>query len=95
MLKAQADWAELIEEVRAHKAAGFDPGDPRVQDCARRWQALIEQFTGGDPGVRQSLQRMYETEGAEQASRGMLDPEVMAYAARAQELLTRGSRPGS
>ena len=71
----------------AAKDAGTDPADPRVQDIARRWPALVERFTGGDPGIRASLQRMYEEQGTEAASRGILDPEVMAYAARAQALL--------
>jgi hypothetical protein len=46
---------------------------------------LIEAFTGGDPGIRASLQKMYETEGPQKASRGMVDPELMAWIAQAQE----------
>src|SRR5690606_9233040 len=87
MAKAQQEWAELIAAVRAEHEAGPDPAHPRVQELARRWQALIEQFTGGDPGIRASLQRMYEQEGAERASRGMVEPELMAYVGRAQAAL--------
>lgn len=83
--KAEQDWADLIAEVEAERAKGTDPTDPKVQDLARRWGALIEAFTGGDPGIRQSLQKMYETEGPEQASRGMVNPEMMAYMQRAIE----------
>jgi MerR family transcriptional regulator, thiopeptide resistance regulator len=81
--RAQREWAELIEAVEAERRAGTDPADPRVQALAARWQALIEQFTGGDPGIRRSLQRMYEEEGVETASRGAVSPELMAYAQRA------------
>ena len=85
--KAEQDWADLIAEVEAERAKGTDPTDPKVLELARRWAALIEAFTGGDPGIRQSLQKMYETEGPEQASRGMVDPEMMAYMQRAIESL--------
>jgi hypothetical protein len=56
-----------------------------VQAIAARWQELVEQFTGGDPGIRASLQRLYETEGAERASHGMVSPQLMEWMARAQE----------
>lgn len=79
MEQAQREWAELIEEVAAEQAAGTDPGDPRVQALADRWQALIERFTGGDPEIMGSLKRMYRDQGPEQASRGALKPEVADY----------------
>jgi DNA-binding transcriptional MerR regulator len=83
MEKAQRDWAELIEAVRAEKERGTDPADPRMQGLAARWTALIEQFTGGDPAIAESLKKMYEQEGPEKASRGMVDVELMEYAQRA------------
>jgi DNA-binding transcriptional MerR regulator len=81
--RAELEWSELIESVEAERRRGTDPADPRVQELARRWTALIEQFTGGDSGIRASLQRMYDEEGVETASRGMLKPETMEYAQRA------------
>jgi TipAS antibiotic-recognition protein len=51
----------------------------RVRALAVRWRDLVEQFTGGDPGIRASLQKMYDNEGAERASRGMVAPGLMAY----------------
>jgi MerR family transcriptional regulator, thiopeptide resistance regulator len=83
MAAAERDWAELIEAVRGEQAAGTDPSDPRMLQLAGRWRALIEQFTGGDPGIRESLQRMYREQGAQTASRGAVDPELMAYVGRA------------
>lgn len=84
MERAQRDWAELMDEMRTEMEAGTDVADPKVQALARRWRALVEQFTGGDPGIRASLERLYDERGPEAASRGMVDPELMAYAARAQ-----------
>ena len=69
--------------MRAEQAAGTEPTDPRMLELARKWQALIEQFTGGDEGIRQSLARMYQEEGPETASRGMVDPELMRYVGQA------------
>ncbi len=86
MRRAEQEWSDLIAAVEAEHAAGTDPADPKVQALARKWKELIEAFTGGDPGIRASLQRMYETEGPEKASRGAVNPEVMAYAQRAMEV---------
>ena len=83
MVRAQEDWARLIAEVEAERVAGTDPADPRLDPLVARWTALIEQFTGGDPGIKASLQRMYDTEGPEQASRGAMHAETMAYAGEA------------
>jgi DNA-binding transcriptional MerR regulator len=83
MAAAERDWAELIEAVRAEKAAGTDPSDPRMLELAGRWRALIEQFTGGDEGIRQSLAQMYREQGVQTASRGTVDPELMEYVGKA------------
>lgn len=87
MKQAGADWQSLIDAVRAEMDRGTNPRDPRVQALARRWEELVAAFTGGDPGIQQSLQKMYEEEGAEHASRGMLDTKMMAYIKTAAEAL--------
>jgi DNA-binding transcriptional MerR regulator len=84
MQKAQRDWAKLIADAQAELRAGTDPADPKVQAIVDRWDGLIEQFTGGDPGIRASLNRIYEEKGPQTASRGMVDPELMDYVARAR-----------
>jgi MerR family transcriptional regulator, thiopeptide resistance regulator len=80
---------QLLADVRTAMDEGVDPADPRAQALGARSEALIEAFTGGDTEIRASLQRMYEQEGAEAASRGMVDPEVMAYGARIREAAGR------
>lgn len=84
MRRAQDEWAGLISELDAERRAGTDPGSARVQALAERWHALVEQFTGGDPGIRASLQRMYEQEGVSAASRGAVSEELAAYTRRAR-----------
>jgi MerR family transcriptional regulator, thiopeptide resistance regulator len=63
MQQAPTDWAELIAEVRAEMEKGTDPTIPHVLSLARRWLALINEFTGGDPGVSRSLGRLWKEQG--------------------------------
>jgi DNA-binding transcriptional MerR regulator len=80
---AEREWGELIEAMKAERAAGTPAGDPRVLELARRWQGLVERFTGGDDGIRQSLATMYREQGPQATSRGMVDSELMGYVGEA------------
>ena len=62
MRQAEADWQTLRAQVKAEMEAGTDPGDPKVQALAARWKSLVESFTGGDPGIRANLQKVWENE---------------------------------
>ena len=82
--RVEQEWKDLYAQVRAHRERGTDPSDPAVQALVRRSGELIRMFTGGDPGIAASLQRMYEHEGPERASRGVADPQDLAYLERAR-----------
>jgi hypothetical protein len=58
--QAQQDWAVLLQEVNAAVSEGVDPSSERAQALAARWSALIESFTGGNPGIAQSLSNLYK-----------------------------------
>lgn len=60
--EVEAEWPELIEQVRTEMEKGTDPADERVQRLARRWMELVEDFTGGDPGIERSLGNMWRQE---------------------------------
>jgi MerR family transcriptional regulator, thiopeptide resistance regulator len=60
--QVEAEWPELMAKVQAEMDKGTDPADERVQALARRWKELVEEFTGGNPGIEQSLGRMYKEE---------------------------------
>lgn len=60
MRRAEADWETLRAEVKAAMAVGTDPADPEVQALAKRWMALVHAFTGGDPGIRAGLDKVWE-----------------------------------
>jgi DNA-binding transcriptional MerR regulator len=82
--EVEEEWRQLYAQVREHREAGTDPADPAVQALVRRSGELIRMFTGGDPGIAASLQRMYEQEGPARASRGVADPDDLAYLERAR-----------
>lgn len=85
MKQAQQDWEKLINRVKTEMEKGTDPTSSKVQKIAAQWQSLIEDFTGGDPDIRQSLDNMYQNEGREKASHGYWDKEMGEYLARAIE----------
>ena len=60
--EVEAEWPALMAQVQAELDRGTDPCDPRVQELARRWKGLVEEFTGGNEGVRQSLGNLYQNE---------------------------------
>lgn len=53
--QVEAEWQDLIEQARTEMTNGTDPASESVQALARRWQSLIQEFTGGDAGIEQSL----------------------------------------
>ena len=60
--KAPQQWTDLFTAVIAEMEAGTDPADPKAQKLAKRWLALATVRTGGDPGIFNSLRRVYENE---------------------------------
>jgi MerR family transcriptional regulator, thiopeptide resistance regulator len=74
------EWEKLIAQARASMEKGADPSSDSVQAIARRWRELIDEFKGRNSEIEQSLNRMYQLEGVETASRGMGDTsEVGIY----------------
>jgi DNA-binding transcriptional MerR regulator len=55
-------WADLFADVKAAMDAGVPPEDPKAQELAKRWLGLVTAFTGGDPGIFNSLRNMYQNE---------------------------------
>jgi DNA-binding transcriptional MerR regulator len=64
MRQSEIDWTELTEEVKHLVAEGVPPSDPRAKSAAERWTALVDAFTGGNPGIIASLQEVWEKEGS-------------------------------
>lgn len=80
----QAEWPQLIAQVQTEMDAGTDPGTPRVQALAKRWMELLEFYHGADPGLRDSMYRMYaENSATIQQEHGGPSPEQIDYIGRA------------
>lgn len=87
-----AQWNELFEKAKALAAADADPGAPDAQNLARRWNALIEQFTGGDNGLRQKVRAVWKDamNDPNVAPVIPLTPQVSAFMGKALEHLKNG-----
>jgi DNA-binding transcriptional MerR regulator len=87
--EVEAEWPRLMAEVQGEMDRGTDPCDPRVQALAARWKGLVEEFTGGNEGIRQSLGNLYQNEenvrGMDMASmRPMMEYVGRAWACAGQ-----------
>lgn len=60
--QAETDWQELIAQVREHMEKGTDPASEPVRALAQRWTELLQAFTGGNPEIQKSLNRMWKEE---------------------------------
>ncbi len=59
--QAEADarrWQEVIDGMKEAAKRGEDPGSPAVQELARRWMELVNEFTQGDPEITKGLSRV-------------------------------------
>jgi DNA-binding transcriptional MerR regulator len=72
-------WAALWAEYKAEMEKGTDPADPKVQELEKRRQALINEFTGGDAGIEQSLNRLWKEQGDKLAAQMGYDPKLLEY----------------
>ncbi|PYS44764.1 MAG: MerR family transcriptional regulator [Acidobacteria bacterium] len=77
-----AEWPKLIAEVRGELQRGTDPKDPRMQALAKRWNELVHEFTGGDPGITESLNNFYRGE-PQFAAQQSLDGQIFDYVRKA------------
>ncbi|MCW8879764.1 MAG: MerR family transcriptional regulator [Kangiellaceae bacterium] len=86
MEQAHQEWPRLIAEVQDAVEQGAPVSSEQAQSLALRWNKLIDEFTGGDPEMHDSLAKMYQGEPDFQAEQGMT-PEVMAFIHKAIESL--------
>jgi MerR family transcriptional regulator, thiopeptide resistance regulator len=87
--EVEAEWPRLIAEVRAEMDKGTDPASETVQALARRWKALVDEFTGGNPGIERSVARLYREEPRARERMG-LDVQIFEYINRAMAAMKAG-----
>lgn len=87
--EVQREWTELFAAYTRAMEAGTDPESEQVKALARKSRALVAEFTGGDPGIRRSLETMYREEGpAPLEGHGMqMAPGLWEYMGRARAAL--------
>jgi MerR family transcriptional regulator, thiopeptide resistance regulator len=83
MQQAQVDWEDLIAQVQVEMDKDTDPASEVVQALVRRRQALIQEFTGGDPEIEASLNQMYEQGGDSVSHWRENDAALASYMERA------------
>ncbi len=93
--RAEAQWSELIEQVRAEIDKGTDPASEQVRLLAKRWMELVHEFTGGNPEIEKSLRTMYRQETTIHSMETRSMREMMEYISRAMALLRSWSKTPS
>jgi DNA-binding transcriptional MerR regulator len=85
MNEVREEWNEIIPKVRKAIADNVDPTSPEILAIARRWKALAEEFTGGDPKIAQAVTTMYQQEGPtlQQQLGEVPTPDMFAYMGKA------------
>ncbi|MBV6624423.1 MAG: MerR family transcriptional regulator [Rivularia sp. (in: Bacteria)] len=83
--QVQQDWQELFAAVETEMNKGTEPTDAKVIALAKRWQELVDSFTGGNSGVMQGLNNMVQAEyPTMQQQFGFPDARLFEYIAQAQ-----------
>jgi DNA-binding transcriptional MerR regulator len=85
MQQGPALWAELYEAVHVEMEKGTDPADPKAQELEKRRQALVNEFSGGDPGIEQSLKRLWTEQGDKLCAQYGYDPKLLEYLGKVAE----------
>ncbi|MGF1524415.1 MAG: MerR family transcriptional regulator [Leptolyngbyaceae cyanobacterium] len=86
--EGEAEWQDLLTQVRAAMAKGSDLNSPSVRRLARRWLWSMRSFIRGDEQIYTSLTRMYQQEGPTAASWGTMDAATFEYILKAVSFLS-------
>ncbi len=81
--EVQQEWKDLFATFDRHREAGTNPAAPEVQALAEKAEALIAEFTGGDSGIRASLQQAADEQPREMRTAWGIGDDLAAYYGRA------------
>lgn len=82
MRKAQQDWQDLFVDIREAMGRGIDAKGEEGQKLFARYRALIDAFTGKNPGIEQSLSNLAKNETKTMEGYGV-DPVIRAFLEKA------------
>jgi DNA-binding transcriptional MerR regulator len=83
--RVSRQWMELIGEVEAAVEHKEVPAGAPAGELARRWKALVEEFTGGDPDITESVKNVWAdranwpAEAQKQAQPLRITPQVWSF----------------
>lgn len=82
-------WTDITAEATGMMERGVDPASDAAVDMARRWKALQDLFTGGDPDLALKARSMWQDAMADPVSAPKLpiSPALWSYVAKAGEAL--------
>ncbi len=86
--KVTAEWNALIADANQEMAKG-DPASPAAMDIARRWSALVEQFTLGDAALAEGARKVWADAmadpvvAAKYTEKFPVSPELFAFVGKA------------
>jgi TipAS antibiotic-recognition protein len=76
-------WAELLDALREEIERGSDSQSDAVQALARRWQSLVDAFTGGDESIERGLYDRAAAYRQLRAENGRPIPDLVGYIQKA------------
>ncbi len=84
----QDAWDKLIAEAKALMAKG-DAASPAALDLAKRWRAMVELFTKGNPDIDRRVRAVWQDAMASPAAAPKLpmNPEIFAFMGKAMTKL--------
>lgn len=91
----EQQWAALIERANEAMAQGVDPTSEPVLEIAREWSGLVQAFTGGDAGIGQAAERVWQEEDQVQGFDAAGMRELMSWLAPAMGTISEGQQPPS
>jgi DNA-binding transcriptional MerR regulator len=86
--EVEAEWATLIAEVKAEMERGTEPTSAPVLALARRWLGLVDEFTGGNPGIAAAVRKMWQDQPSIGEHRG-ITRELGEYVGQATQAVKR------
>lgn len=85
----QEQWSGLIAKVQTLIDDDVPANNAMALDCAKQWNGLVSAFTQNDPGITQSLRKMYADKEKWSGQANMpYSPEVGNYIMAAQTALS-------
>jgi DNA-binding transcriptional MerR regulator len=75
---AQAEWKQLVAQVKSLMECGAAPGSAAAKALALRWMTMLERDTAGNPAFLAQLDAMHENEPSVQQDTG-ISPQLKGY----------------